>query len=466
MDAKLQEIAYDQVSNISGKIKSKTKKSDVFESIFRSLGKESKNKKDEISDQTFNIFENLGSKNSNIKKNLIKELSNIDELSNSSENQLLNLGQNVNLINIKSEQKKGEISKDQNLKNKVNTKNLEEVTLNADKFNGKSLQIVLDAIQTHLKEQFSLNKSNLEEITSNMNKSNNKTLQNILDAFQAYLKEQSSWSKSNLEEITSNINKSNSKSLQIVLDALQSHLKERISLNKSNLEETISNADKSNGKSLQFVLDTVKNIENKRSGLKQELYNKSSKIQENEKYNDHNNNLTNMIYLKDNTQNIETNIETKQENIYLSSNLQQSDNKTKEDIKTLDTKDNQSSLERSININTLIELKEGYESNSNNNQQKENTDNLPNRMLPNQSNFNFSYNQTNITANITQNILNMFINSKDIIINQNMISEIQDILEKSGFKNNNLVIKDKEKVIKIYKDEVKDLKNYGINIEV
>lgn len=429
MDAKLQEIAYDQVSNISGKIKSKTKKSDVFESIFRSLGKESKNKKDEISDKTFNIFENLGSKNSNIKKNLIKKLSNIDELSNSSENQLLNLGQNVNLINIKSEQKKGEISNDQNLKNKVNTKNLEEVTSNADKFNGKSLQFVIAAIQTHLKEQFSLNKSNLEKITSN-------------------------------------INKSNSKSLQIVLDALQSHLKERISLNKSNLEETISNADKSNGKSLQFVLDTVKNIENKRSGLKRELYNKSSKIQENEKYNDHNNNLTNMIYLKDNIQNIETNIETKQENIYLSSNLQQSDNKTKEDIKTLDTKDNQSSLERSININTLIELKEGYESNSNNNQQKENTDNLPNRMLPNQSNFNFSYNQTNITANITQNILNMFINSKDIIINQNMISEIQDILEKSGFKNNNLVIKDKEKVIKIYKEEVKDLKNYGINIEV
>lgn len=460
MGTKLQEIAYNQVANISEKGKNKIKKTDIFESIFKSLGKELNIKKDKI------LILNAEDKNiKKDKKEIYKKVdTNKDILKNSTNLEIVNFSLKIQYDeHIKKKENKSQnitnLNQKSDFNNQGNVNN--KIFYSFNYINRK----ILDLKEYSIKEDIKASKK--DNMLAQTFYDFNYTYSKNLDNKKEFIKDDIKLSYNaeniaqNLEEVLHKINKPIS---QNTLEISQNLPKEQITLNRL---KNINNKQEIN---LNTNLYVNKNIDIKKSSLKQELDSKSSKIQENEKHNNQNNNFVNTIDLKDVFKNIENkNMENKQENSYLLSNLQQSDNKIKEDVKTInniDNKDKLSILDKLANINTLIELKEGYESNNNYNQQKDNTGNFTNKMFSNQNNFNFSYNQTNITANIVQNTLNMLINTKDIVVDYNIISEIQNILEKNGFRNSNLVIKDKEKLIKIYKDEFRDSKNHGLNIEV
>jgi hypothetical protein len=123
-------------------------------------------------------------------------------------------------------------------------------------------------------------------------------------------------------------------------------------------------------------------------------------------------------------------------------------------------------LSQSININIF-----SYSDNNSNYQNNQNDNNFNKNMngqnQNNNSSFVFSYNQTNISANLLSNTLNLVINTKDIILDDITILQIQQILKNSGFKHHNITIKDKEKVLKLY--EYKAINNSntsGINLAV
>ena len=122
-------------------------------------------------------------------------------------------------------------------------------------------------------------------------------------------------------------------------------------------------------------------------------------------------------------------------------------------------------LPQSLNINIL-----NSNDNNSNYQNNQNDNNFNKNMNgQNQSNnsFVFSYNQTYISANLASNALNLVINTKDVILDDITILQIQQILKDSGFKHHNITIKDREKVLKLY--EYKAINNSntsGINLAV
>jgi hypothetical protein len=65
------------------------------------------------------------------------------------------------------------------------------------------------------------------------------------------------------------------------------------------------------------------------------------------------------------------------------------------------------------------------------------------------SNFQVVYQNTNINATITQNLMNIVINSSDILFTPKIIDGIKNILETSGYKDVKLTLKDKERVYKL-----------------
>ncbi|ACD67245.1 MAG TPA: hypothetical protein DEA57_03750 [Sulfurihydrogenibium sp.] len=122
-------------------------------------------------------------------------------------------------------------------------------------------------------------------------------------------------------------------------------------------------------------------------------------------------------------------------------------------------------LPQSVNIN----ISNSNDSNSNyqNNQNDNNFNKNMNGQNQNNNSFVFSYNQTNISANLASNALNLVINTKDVILDDITILQIQQILKDNGFKHHNITIKDKEKVLKLY--EYKAINNSntsGINLAV
>jgi hypothetical protein len=122
-------------------------------------------------------------------------------------------------------------------------------------------------------------------------------------------------------------------------------------------------------------------------------------------------------------------------------------------------------LPQSVNIN--ISNPNDNNSNYQNNQNDNNFNKNMNGQNQNNNSFVFSYNQTNISANLLSNTLNLVINTKDIILDDITILQIQQILKNSGFKHHNITIKDKEKVLKLY--EYKAINNSntsGINLAV
>jgi hypothetical protein len=122
-------------------------------------------------------------------------------------------------------------------------------------------------------------------------------------------------------------------------------------------------------------------------------------------------------------------------------------------------------LPQSVNIN--ISNPNDNNSNYQNNQNDNNFNKNTNGQNQNNNSFVFSYNQTNISANLASNALNLVINTKDVILDDITILQIQQILKDSGFKHHNLTIKDKEKVLKLYDYKVSNNSNTsGINLAV
>jgi hypothetical protein len=122
-------------------------------------------------------------------------------------------------------------------------------------------------------------------------------------------------------------------------------------------------------------------------------------------------------------------------------------------------------LPQSVNIN--ISNSNDNNSNYQNNQNDNNFNKNMNGQNQNNNSFVFSYNQTNISANLASKTLNLVINTKDVILDDITILQIQQILKDSGFKHHNITIKDKEKVLKLY--EYKAINNSntsGINLAV
>jgi len=122
-------------------------------------------------------------------------------------------------------------------------------------------------------------------------------------------------------------------------------------------------------------------------------------------------------------------------------------------------------LPQSVNIN--ISNPNDNNLNYQNNQNDNNFNKNMNGQNQNNNSFVFSYNQTNISANLASNALNLVINTKDVILDDITILQIQQILKDSGFKHHNITIKDKEKVLKLY--EYKAINNSntsGINLAV
>jgi hypothetical protein len=122
-------------------------------------------------------------------------------------------------------------------------------------------------------------------------------------------------------------------------------------------------------------------------------------------------------------------------------------------------------LPQSVNIN----ISNSNDSNSNyqNNQNDNNFNKNMNGQNQNNNSFVFSYNQTNISANLVSNALNLVINTKDVILDDITILQIQQILKNNGFKHHNVTIKDKEKVLKLYEYKVSNNSNTsGINLAV
>jgi hypothetical protein len=122
-------------------------------------------------------------------------------------------------------------------------------------------------------------------------------------------------------------------------------------------------------------------------------------------------------------------------------------------------------LPQSVNIN--ISNPNDNNSNYQNNQNDNNFNKNMNGQNQNNNSFVFSYNQTNISANLVSNALNLVINTKDVILDNITILQIQQILKDSGFKHHNITIKDKEKVLKLYEYKVSNNSNTsGINLAV
>jgi len=122
-------------------------------------------------------------------------------------------------------------------------------------------------------------------------------------------------------------------------------------------------------------------------------------------------------------------------------------------------------LPQSVNIN----ISNSNDSNSNyqNNQSDNNFNKNMNGQNQNNNSFVFSYNQTNISANLVSNALNLVINTKDVILDGITILQIQQILKDNGFKHHNITIKDKEKVLKLYEYKVSNNSSTsGINLAV
>jgi hypothetical protein len=122
-------------------------------------------------------------------------------------------------------------------------------------------------------------------------------------------------------------------------------------------------------------------------------------------------------------------------------------------------------LPQSVNIN----ISNSNDSNSNyqNNQNDNNFNKNMNGQNQNNNSFVFSYNQTNISANLVSNALNLVINTKDVILDDITILQIQQILKDNGFKHHNITIKDKEKVLKLYDYKAANNSNTpGINLAV
>ncbi|WP_299228843.1 hypothetical protein [Sulfurihydrogenibium sp.] len=116
-----------------------------------------------------------------------------------------------------------------------------------------------------------------------------------------------------------------------------------------------------------------------------------------------------------------------------------------------------------INISNPNDNNSSYQNNQNDNNFNKNM----NGQNQNNNSFVFSYNQTNISAHLASNALNLVINTKDVILDDITILQIQQILKDSGFKHHNITIKDKEKVLKLY--EYKAINNSntsGINLAV
>jgi hypothetical protein len=123
-------------------------------------------------------------------------------------------------------------------------------------------------------------------------------------------------------------------------------------------------------------------------------------------------------------------------------------------------------LPQSANINIF-----SYGDNNSNYQNNQNDNNFNKNMNGQNQNSNssfvFSYNQTNISANLVSNTLNLVINTKDIILDDITVLQIQQILKNSGFKHHNITIKDKEKVLRLYEYKVTDNSNTsGVNLAV
>jgi hypothetical protein len=122
-------------------------------------------------------------------------------------------------------------------------------------------------------------------------------------------------------------------------------------------------------------------------------------------------------------------------------------------------------LPQSVNIN--ISNPNDNNSNYQNNQNDNNLNKNMNGQNQNNNSFVFSYNQTNISANLALNALYLVINTKDVILDDITILQIQQILKDNGFKHHNLTIKDKEKVLKLYEYKVPNNSNTsGINLAV
>jgi len=122
-------------------------------------------------------------------------------------------------------------------------------------------------------------------------------------------------------------------------------------------------------------------------------------------------------------------------------------------------------LPQSVNIN--ISNPNDNNSNYQNNQNDNNFNKNMNGQDQNNNSFVFSYNQTNISANLASNALNLVINTKDVILDDITILQIQQILKDSGFKHHNITIKDKEKVLKLYKYKaINNSNTSGINLAV
>ncbi len=116
-----------------------------------------------------------------------------------------------------------------------------------------------------------------------------------------------------------------------------------------------------------------------------------------------------------------------------------------------------------INISNSNDSNLNYQNNQNDNNFNKNM----NGQNQNNNSFVFSYNQTNISANLVSNALNLVINTKDVILDDITILQIQQILKDSGFKHHNITIKDKEKVLKLYEYKASNNSNTsGINLAV
>jgi hypothetical protein len=122
-------------------------------------------------------------------------------------------------------------------------------------------------------------------------------------------------------------------------------------------------------------------------------------------------------------------------------------------------------LPQSVNIN--ISSPNDNNSNYQNNQNDNNLNKNISGQNQNNNSFIFSYNQTNISANLVSNTLNLVINTKDVILDNITILKIQQILKDNGFKRHNITIKDKEKVLKLYECKaINDSNTSGINLAV
>ncbi|MBX0311278.1 MAG: hypothetical protein JHC31_05805 [Sulfurihydrogenibium sp.] len=117
-----------------------------------------------------------------------------------------------------------------------------------------------------------------------------------------------------------------------------------------------------------------------------------------------------------------------------------------------------------INISNPNDSNSNYQ---NNNQNDSNFNKNMNGQNQNSNTFIFSYNQTNISANLASNVLSLVINTKDVVLDNITILQIQQILKDSGFRHYNMTIKDKEKVLKLYEYKApNDSNTFGINLAV